>query len=177
MRLYDQARTSFSLLDLEGNQIESLPQECADLPDGMGLNLGKNPLVAPPVDIATQGIARIKLWLGDRRTQQRRPLDHMRVCFVGYGGAGKTTFAKLLTDGAAATCAAIQSALPIRKWATAQVDAWIRVGPIAATPAERQFLETLANALADIEPDGEFLVDVVSQWDTAAPAMCLPILR
>ena len=166
--LPDQARASFSLLNLEGNQIESLPQDCADLPDGMELKLGLNPLVAPPVDIATQGLARIKLWLSDRRTQQRRPLDRMRVCFVGYGGAGKTTFAKLLTDGAAATCAAVQDALPIREWPSAQVDAWIRAGPIAATPAERQFLEKLANALADIEPDGEFLVDVVSQWDAAA---------
>ncbi len=166
--LCDQAWTSFSLLDLVGNQIESLPQDCANLPDGMELNLWDNPLVAPPVDIATQGLARIKLWLGDRRTQQRRPLDHMRVCFVGYGGAGKTTFAKLLTDGAAATCAAVQSALPIREWPSAQVDAWIRAGPIAATPAERQFLETLANALADIEPDGEFLVDVASKWDAEA---------
>jgi hypothetical protein len=166
--LCDQAWTSFSLLNLEGNQIESLPQDCADLPDGMELKLKHNPLVAPPVDIAAQGLARIKLWLGDRRTQQRRPLDRMCVCFVGYGGAGKTTFAKLLTDGAAATCAAVQSALPIRKWATAQVDTWIRAGPKAATLLERQFLETLANALADIEPDGEHLVDVVSQWDTAA---------
>ena len=166
--LPDQAWASFSLLNLEGNQIESLPQDCADLPDGMELKLGLNPLVAPPVDIATQGLARIKLWLSDRRTQQRRPLDRMRVCFVGYGGAGKTTFAKLLTDGAAATCAAVQDALPIREWPSAQVDAWIRAGPIAATPAERQFLEKLANALADIEPDGEFLVDVVSQWDAAA---------
>ena len=166
--LPDQAWASFSLLNLEGNQIESLPQDCADLPDGMELKLGLNPLVAPPVDIATQGLARIKLWLSDRRTQQRRPLDRMRVCFVGYGGAGKTTFAKLLTDGAAATCAAVQDALPIREWPSAHVDAWIRAGPIAATPAERQFLEKLANALADIEPDGEFLVDVVSQWDAAA---------
>ena len=166
--LPDQAWASFSLLNLEGNQIESLPQDCADLPDVMELKLGLNPLVAPPVDIATQGLARIKLWLSDRRTQQRRPLDRMRVCFVGYGGAGKTTFAKLLTDGAAATCAAVQDALPIREWPSAQVDAWIRAGPIAATPAERQFLEKLANALADIEPDGEFLVDVVSQWDAAA---------
>ena len=166
--LPDQAWASFSLLDLEGNRIESLPQDCADLPDGMELKLGLNPLVAPPVDIATQGLARIKLWLSDRRTQQRRPLDRMRVCFVGYGGAGKTTFAKLLTDGAAATCAAVQDALPIREWPSAQVDAWIRAGPIAATPAERQFLEKLANALSDIEPDGEFLVDVVSQWDAAA---------
>jgi hypothetical protein len=57
--------------------------------------------------------------------------------------------------------------LPIRKWATAQVDAWIRAGPEAATPLERQFLETLANALAAVEPDGEFLVDVVSHWDAA----------
>jgi hypothetical protein len=175
--LPDQAWASFSLLDLEGNQIESLPQDCADLPDGMELKLELNPLVAPPVVIATQGLARIKLWLSDRRTQQRRPLDRMRVCFVGYGGAGKTTFAKLLTDGAAATCAAVQDALPIREWPSAQVDAWIRAGPIAATPAERQFLEKLANALAAIEPDGEFLVDVVSQWDDAAPAMCSPISR
>jgi GTPase SAR1 family protein len=165
--LSDQAWASFSLLDLEGNQIESLPQDCANLPDGMKLILSNNPLVAPPVDIATQGLARIKLWLSDRRTQQRRPLDRMRVCFVGYGGAGKTTFAKLLTDGAVATCAAVQDELPIRKWTSAQVDAWIRAGPIAATPAERQFLERLANALADIEPDGKFLVDFVSQWDAA----------
>ncbi len=169
-RLYlcDQAKASFSLLNLEGNQIEALPQDCADLPDGMEVKLELNPLIAPPVDIATQGLARIKLWLGDRRTQQRRPLDRMRVCFVGYGGAGKTTFAKLLTDGAAATCSAVQDARPIRKWDIARVDAWIRAGPTAATPAERQFLETLANALANIEPDGEYLVDVVSQWDAAA---------
>jgi GTPase SAR1 family protein len=163
----DQARTSFSHLSLQRNQIESLPPECADLPDGMKLKLDANPLVAPPVDIATQGLARIKQWFGDRRRQTRLPLNRVRVCFVGYGGAGKTTLAKLLTDGAAATCAAFQDAQPMREWGSARVDGWIRAGPTTATPAERHFLDQLANALAHLEPDGQYLVDVVAKWDFA----------
>jgi hypothetical protein len=154
----------FSKLDLTANEIESLPQECIDLPDGMALELGDNPLVSPPVDIAKHGLARIKQWFADRRAQQRRPVDRLRVCFVGFGGAGKTTLARLLTDNdPVATCAAVQGARPMREWSSAQVDAWIRAAPHNATAAERRFLEQLANALADVERIGAEVIEPCRQ--------------
>jgi GTPase SAR1 family protein len=135
----------------------------------MALELRGNPLVSPPVDIAEHGLARIKQWFADRRAQERRPVDRLRVCFVGFGGAGKTTLARLLTDNdPVATCAAVQGARPMREWSSAQVDAWIRAAPHNAAAAECRFLEQLANALADIEPDGEYLVEDVATWDVAA---------
>ncbi len=123
--------------------------------------------MAPPSDIATQGLARIKQWFADRNRQQRRAVDRVRVCFVGYGGAGKTTLAKLLTDGVSATCAAVQGAQPMCEWNGAQVDAWIRAAPNGATPAEGRFLEQLANALINLAPDGQYLVHDISKWDIA----------
>ena len=153
---------------LNDNQITSSPQESVDLPEGMEVELKSNPRIAPPPDIADRGLARIKLWFVDRRAQQRRPVDRLRVCFVGFGGAGKTTLAKLLTDGDAATCAAVKNARPMREWSSAQVDAWIRAASTGATAAECRFLEQLANALADVEPDGDYLVEDIAKWDIAA---------
>ena len=155
------------MLSLNENEIESLPQECIDLPEGMHLEVKSYPLVSPPVDIAKHGLARIKQWFADRRAQQRRPVDRLRVCFVGFGGAGKTTLARLLTDGAAATCAAVNAALPMRQWSSAQVEAWIRAAPNGATEAESRFLEKLVDALADLAPDGEYLVEAIAKWDPA----------
>ncbi len=160
------AKPLFELV-LQSNEIESLPQECIDLPEGMALALGHNPLASPPANIAENGLARIKQWFADRRAQQRRPVDRLRVCFVGFGGAGKTTLARLLTEGASTTCGAVNAALPMRQWSSTQVDAWIRAAPNGATEAESRFLEQLANALADLAPDGEYLVEEIAMWDPA----------
>ncbi len=159
----------FSMLSLSDNEIESLPHECIDLPEGVHLGLSCNPLVSPPANIAQHGWVRIKQWFADRRAQQRRSVDRLRVCFVGFGGAGKTTLARLLTDGAAATCGAVNAALPMRQWSSTQVDAWIRAAPNGATEAESRFLEKLADALADpdLAPDGEYLVEEIVKWDPA----------
>jgi ubiquitin len=56
----------FSLLDLGRNAITALPAAFTDLHDGVRVRLGNNPLVAPPSDIATQGLARIKQWFADQ---------------------------------------------------------------------------------------------------------------
>ena len=129
----------------------------------MELKLSTGELRVPPPDISRQGWARIKQWFADRRAQQRRPVERLRVCFVGYGGAGKTTLARLLTDGAAATCAAFNAALPMRQWSSTQVKAWISAARTSSDQAEVEFRTRLAGVLKQV--NGGALLDRVAKWD------------
>jgi GTPase SAR1 family protein len=129
----------------------------------MDLVVNFGSLVSPPANITRQGWVRIKQWFADRRAQQRRPVDRLRVCFVGFGGAGKTTLARLLTDGAAATCGAVNAALPMRQWSSTQVEAWISAACTSSDQAEVQFRTRLAGVLKPV--GGAALIDKVAKWD------------
>lgn len=95
-------------LNLTGNKISALPTWIVN----WGLNivletkiylefncivLKYNPLQSPPPEIIEQGNAAIKAYF-DSLEKQNRPLNELKVLFVGDGGAGKTSLSKLLRN-------------------------------------------------------------------------------
>ena len=120
----------------------------------------------PPADIAKEGLSRIKQWLFDRREPPSVSITRVRLFFVGWGGAGKTTLAKLLGEDVCSTCRAVHAARPMREWDTDFVRQWmIKCAPKGASERERSFLQALVDALED--PDGTFLIDEITGWDEA----------
>ena len=62
-----------------------------------GIFLRGNPLEAPPVEIVTHGSKAVKQYFASELGEQR-PLNEIKVLFVGEGGAGKTSIVKRLID-------------------------------------------------------------------------------
>jgi hypothetical protein len=98
--------TNLKLMYLSDNEITHLPTWILDLNlkikfkwDELknGIYLYNNPLVSPPPEIIEQGNAAIKAYF-DSLEQKQRPLNELKVLFLGDGGAGKTSLSKLLRD-------------------------------------------------------------------------------
>ncbi len=93
---------NLTTLDLRNNQIRKLPVWILDFDleikwssSGKGLLIQDNPLESPPPEIIQQGNAAIKAYF-DSLKEPQRPLNELKVLFVGDGTAGKTSLSKVL---------------------------------------------------------------------------------
>ena len=94
-------------LDLRTNRIKILPEWLLEfnLPIKWEseyqreIYLEGNPLEQPPPEIIKQGNVAIKAYF-DSLKEPQRPLNELKVLFVGDGGAGKTSLSKVLRDEA-----------------------------------------------------------------------------
>ncbi|MCH9023551.1 MAG: leucine-rich repeat domain-containing protein [Planctomycetes bacterium] len=92
-------------LHLNNNEIKEFPEWITEL--GMeiyysegrhekGINLGKNPLETPPVEIVKQGREAIRDWFAAQKKGKGQTLNEAKVLLVGDGGSGKTSIRKRL---------------------------------------------------------------------------------
>jgi Leucine-rich repeat (LRR) protein/GTP-binding protein EngB required for normal cell division len=90
-------------LYLSNNKIQLLPKWIVDFnlkikwnSGGDGISVVANPLKYPPPEIIRQGNLAIKAYFDDLEQQQQRPLNEIKICFVGDSAVGKTSLIKLL---------------------------------------------------------------------------------
>lgn len=80
------------------NQLSSLPESITRLPHLKTLKLDGNPLESPPIEVAKQGIEKIREYF---RQVEEEGVDHLyeaKLLIVGEAGAGKTTLAKKIEN-------------------------------------------------------------------------------
>jgi Leucine-rich repeat (LRR) protein/GTPase SAR1 family protein len=100
--------TSFKNLDLSFNKISNIERLIPLMKKGLhvhilpfsdsGINLYDNPIVNPPIAIVEQGTESILDWFAQIDETGAEPFYESKLMILGQGGAGKTTFAKLLLD-------------------------------------------------------------------------------
>lgn len=90
-------------LYLSNNKIQLLPKWLLDFnlkikwnSGGDGISVIANPVKYPPPEIIRQGNTAIKGYFDALERQQQRPLNAVKICFVGDSGVGKTSLRKLL---------------------------------------------------------------------------------
>lgn len=90
-------------LYLSSNKIQLLPKWILDFnlkiklsSGGDGISVVANPLKYPAPEIIRQGNTAIKAYFEALELQQQRPLNEVKICFVGDSGVGKTSLRKLL---------------------------------------------------------------------------------
>ena len=89
---------NLTFLDLSANLLGTLPESIIELKSLTTLGLSDNPLISPPIEIATQGIGAIREYF---RQLGQEGVDHLyeaKLLILGEGGAGKTTFANKILD-------------------------------------------------------------------------------
>jgi Leucine-rich repeat (LRR) protein len=92
-------------LYLSNNKIQLLPKWIVDFDlkikwnsGGDGISVIANPLKYPPPEIIRQGNLAIKAYFEDLEQQQQRPINEVKVCFVGDSGVGKSSLVRLLCN-------------------------------------------------------------------------------
>jgi internalin A len=99
--------TNLTYLDLSSNQISEIPPWLAawnlkikidKIWTPNGINLYKNPITEPPLDIVHQGNAAILNYYQQLATQGKDYLYEAKMLIVGEGEAGKTTLAHKIAD-------------------------------------------------------------------------------
>jgi internalin A len=92
---------------LSNNKIQLLPRWMLDFnlkikwnSGGEGISLIANPLKYPSPEVIRQGNAAIRAYFDDLEKQQQRPLNEIKICFVGDSQVGKTSLRKLLCEEA-----------------------------------------------------------------------------
>lgn len=90
-------------LYLSNNKIKLLPKWIMDFNlkikwsnGGDGISVMANPLKYPSPEIIQQGNSAIKAYFETLEQQQQRPLNEVKICFVGDSGVGKTSLRKVL---------------------------------------------------------------------------------
>ena len=87
---------SLELLAVRNNELTEIPESITQLEKLQHLDLDGNPLKDPPIEIAERGIEAIRDYFASRKGEVLRPLNEVKVLFVGDGGAGKTSLVKRL---------------------------------------------------------------------------------
>lgn len=85
-------------LDLSRNKLSEIPESITQIDALEELNVKNNPLREPPIEIADRGIEAIRNYFASRSGEVLRPLNEVKVLFVGEGGAGKTSLVNRLLD-------------------------------------------------------------------------------
>ncbi len=85
--------TSLSRLVISKNQLSNLSPNFVNLNKLEYLNLSDNPLKSPPIEIAKKGIGAIREYF-ESLEGEKRPLNEVKLLFVGEGDAGKTSLMK-----------------------------------------------------------------------------------
>ncbi len=91
--------TNLTTLDLRNNQIRSIPAELGKLTNLTTLELDDNPLTNPPIEVIRQGVDAVRQWFESLIAEGEKKLNEVKVLLVGYGGAGKTSLVRRLTNG------------------------------------------------------------------------------
>ncbi len=95
---------SLKALQLYGNRIKCLPSSILELglhiraapePGHEGIVVEANPLESPPIEIIKQGMDAVRAYFASLEVE-KRPLNEVKILFVGDGGAGKTCLVKRL---------------------------------------------------------------------------------
>jgi small GTP-binding protein len=100
-----QTLINLTWLDLRYNSLRKLPEwilvfnlEMKWIDGGIrGIYLQGNPFEFPPPEIIKQGNTAIRAYFESLKEKQR-PLNELKVLFVGDGGAGKTSLSKVLRN-------------------------------------------------------------------------------
>ncbi len=102
------ALSQLNHLDARNNQIKELPflQEAWHFEWNKDfdwtekkVNFFGNPLISPPVEVMTQGTAKIREWFEQAKKHKLKPLNECKLIFVGDGEVGKTSLMKQLVFG------------------------------------------------------------------------------
>jgi len=96
---------SLTYIDLSNNPIIKLPEWITDFPkldiqwkgdyEGSFITFFNNPIESPPIEIVKQGKKAIKAWF-QSVIGESKPLNELKLIFVGDGSAGKTSLMKQL---------------------------------------------------------------------------------
>lgn len=85
-------------LYLRGNRLITLSESIAQLPNLTDFGVEMNPLIHPPIEIASKGIEAIREYFRQIRQEGVDYLYEAKLLILGEGGAGKTTLANKLLD-------------------------------------------------------------------------------
>jgi internalin A len=89
---------NLKVLFLKGNQFSTLFEWITHLESLTSLNLRDNPLISPPIEIATEGLGAIREYFRQLIQEGVEYLYEAKLLILGEGGAGKTTFANKILD-------------------------------------------------------------------------------
>ncbi|HAC62039.1 MAG TPA: GTPase, partial [Cyanothece sp. UBA12306] len=86
--------TSLKELNLNHNQLTELPPEIVQLTSLQTIEIQGNPLKKPPIELASQGIEKIRDYFRQKQEAGEDTLYEAKLIIVGEGGVGKTTLAR-----------------------------------------------------------------------------------
>ena len=90
--------TKLTELYLWKNQLSELPESLGNLTNLTLLSLSDNPLLKPPIEVAEEGIEKIRKYFQQLKEEGVDYIYEAKLLIVGEGGAGKTTLAKKIDN-------------------------------------------------------------------------------
>lgn len=117
--------SKLKVLFLQNNRLTKLPPEIAQM-NLTQMPVKGNPLVEPPIEIASHGIKAIKSYYKSLSIE-RTPLSELKVLFVGDGGSGKTSLMKRLLGEPFDPNESQTHGINIRDWSTSDDGSTIHI--------------------------------------------------
>ncbi|MCD7937810.1 MAG: hypothetical protein LUG98_13205 [Tannerellaceae bacterium] len=95
----------FEFLDLRNNKLKVLPEwifnfkmDIEEYAEDIGISIGGNPFIDPPMEIIEQGHDAIRRYFERKRREGAKTIREGKLILVGDGSAGKTSLQKRLLD-------------------------------------------------------------------------------